>query len=241
MSSDDQYSPYAARYDEIVQENGDLLAKHIINPAIFSLLGDVQGRSIVDVCCGQGYLSRALARDGARVVGVDLSSEMLAFAKNRNATAGLPSEYIRADITQPLPLTPHFDAAICTLALEDIHDYYAAIQNVSAVLLDSAQFIISFVHPVRFHLRFPSDDYFDKETRRPRYALAQQGVKVHYWHRSLEDYARALSAAHFCIREILEPRPSPSAVMQHSVELSGREKQPSFIVLEAIKRESSAQ
>ncbi len=241
MCCNDQYSPFAARYDEIVQEDGGLLASSMINPAIFSLLGHVRGRSIIDVCCGQGYLSRALARAGARTVGIDISAEMLALATKRNAAADVPSEYIRADITQPLPLTRHFDTAVCTLAIEDIRNYHAAIQNISAVLLDNAQFIISFVHPVRFHIRFPNDDYFETETRRPRYALAQEGINVYYWHRSLEDYARALSAAHFVIREIREPRPSPSAIMQHAVELAGRDKQPSFIVLEAIKRASGVE
>ncbi len=240
MHSNDQYSPYATLYDEIVQEDGGVLAKHIINPAIFSLLGAVRGRSILDVCCGQGYLCRALTREGAKVVGVDISAEMLAFATQRNAAVGLSGAYIRADVTQPLPLTRHFDAAICTLALEDIQDYEAAIQNVSGALVDRAQFIFSLVHPLRFHTRFPGDDYFDNETRRLRYALAQQGVTVHYWHRSLEAYARALATAHFCIREIREPHPSPATVLEHPVELTGRDKEPSFIVFEAIKCDSGA-
>jgi hypothetical protein len=112
----------------------------------------------------------------------------------------------------------------------DIYDYSTAIQNISAVLLNGAQFIVSLVHPFHFH-----NDYFDKETRRLHTGLAQHGINVYYWHRPLEDYACALAVAGFYIKQIREPRPSPSALMHYPNELAGRDKQPSFIVLEAIK------
>lgn len=231
MFSIDQYSPYAPTYDGIVKDDGGVLAQSILNPCIFSLLGHIQGRSIADACCGQGYLARALARHGARVVGVDISASMLAVAKQRTMDQGLAADYVQADVTQPLPLARQFHAAICTLALMDIYDYQAAIQNISAVLFDGAQFIVSLVHPVHFH----NTDYFDTEMPRLHAGLARQGINVHYWQRPLEDYANALAAASFCIRQIKEPRPSQAAMRHYPDELAGRDRQPSFIVLQAIK------
>lgn len=50
---------------EIVEqfgEEGDLARQYLLNPALFSLLGDVRGKHILDAGCGQGYLSRLLAK-----------------------------------------------------------------------------------------------------------------------------------------------------------------------------------
>jgi SAM-dependent methyltransferase len=51
--------------------------------------GDVRGCVVVDACCGTGDLSRAFARAGARVVGVDFTPEMLRFAAPKLADARL--------------------------------------------------------------------------------------------------------------------------------------------------------
>jgi 2-polyprenyl-3-methyl-5-hydroxy-6-metoxy-1,4-benzoquinol methylase len=224
------YSPYAARYDEMVKDDGGILACSIVNPCIFSLLGDMQGRSVADVCCGQGYLAHSLARSGARVVGIDVSAELLMLAKQR--AAGLTAEFVQADVAQPLPLARRFHAAICTLALMDVYAYRAAIRNIGAILLDGGQFIASLVHPSHFR----DDDYFDTERPRLHMGLAKQGINVRYWQRPLEDYAGALAAAGFCIGQIKEPRPSPAALARYPDQLAGRDKCPSFLVLQAIKQ-----
>jgi SAM-dependent methyltransferase len=224
------YSPYAVPYDEMAKDDGGVLARCIVNPCIFSLLGDVQGLSVADVCCGQGYLAHRLARSGAHVVGVDISAELLILARQR--ARGLAAEFVQADVAHPLPLAPRFHAAICTFALMDVYAYRAAIRNIGAILLDRGQFIVSLVHPSHFG----DDDYFDTEKPRLHMALAERGIHVRYWQRPLEDYASALAAAGFCIGQIKEPRPSPAALARYPDELAGRDKRPSFLVLQAIKQ-----
>jgi hypothetical protein len=113
----------------------------------------------------------------------------------------------------------------------DVYDYRAAIRNIGAILLDGGQLIASLVHPSHFH----DDDYFDTEKPRLHMGLAERGISVHYWQRPLEDYASALAAAGFCIEQIKEPRPSPSAMARYPDHLAGRDKRPSFLVLQAIK------
>jgi SAM-dependent methyltransferase len=67
----DAYSQLSdADYDAIGPE-GDFGRRALLNPAIFRLLGDVRGQTILDAGCGNGYLSRLLADRGGTVVGVE--------------------------------------------------------------------------------------------------------------------------------------------------------------------------
>lgn len=71
-----------------------------------------QGSRILDVGCGTGRHSVELAKRGYSVTGVDLSSVMLAQAKEAAGKAGAEVEWIHADATQFKP-DRLYDAAIC--------------------------------------------------------------------------------------------------------------------------------
>ena len=51
----------------------------------YHLLGDVKGKTILDYGCGDGMNTVMLSHRGARVIGVDVSAELLALAKRRVA------------------------------------------------------------------------------------------------------------------------------------------------------------
>lgn len=71
-----------------------------------------QGIRILDMGCGTGRHSVELAKRGYSVTGVDLSSVMLAQAKEATSKAGVEVEWIHADATEFETGIP-FDAAIC--------------------------------------------------------------------------------------------------------------------------------
>jgi 2-polyprenyl-3-methyl-5-hydroxy-6-metoxy-1,4-benzoquinol methylase len=69
--------------------------------SLMGLVGDLTGKSVVDVACGDGYFTRKLRRAGAaRVLGSDISERMIELAQAddgvlrvgvRNCTpAGMP-------------------------------------------------------------------------------------------------------------------------------------------------------
>src|SRR5438093_12673712 len=73
--------------------------------ALLGLLGDVSGLRLLDLACGHGRLSRELARRGARVVGLDLSSALLDKARERERVNPLGITYVHADAASPEALT----------------------------------------------------------------------------------------------------------------------------------------
>lgn len=66
-------------------------------PNHLELLGDLRGLRVLDLACGEGFYTRLIRQAGAeRVVGVDLSAEMIALARQQEQARPLGIEYIAA-------------------------------------------------------------------------------------------------------------------------------------------------
>lgn len=72
-------------------------------------LGLVPGERVLDLACGGGRHSRALAQQDLRVVGLDLSPELLEEAARRGTPHGEPISYVRGEM-RALPFKEAFDA-----------------------------------------------------------------------------------------------------------------------------------
>ncbi|WP_341941922.1 methyltransferase domain-containing protein [Microbacterium sp. LWH10-1.2] len=101
---------------------------------------DLDGaRTVLDIATGTGLVLRALAQraDGIRLIGIDISSSMLAVAERALPVA----EWITAEATQ-LPLLPaSMDIAICVTALHIIPDVPAALDEWHRVLRPGGRLI----------------------------------------------------------------------------------------------------
>src|SRR6202795_3433966 len=79
-------------------------------------LGEAINGSVLDVACGPGILSAAIARSAREVVAFDLTPEMLKKAAQRCAAAGLDNVGFREGNTNELPFANGaFDAAVTRL------------------------------------------------------------------------------------------------------------------------------
>ncbi len=107
----DEYDRVGVRY----QESKQLPFRHFVEEhSMFGLLGDLAGRSVVDLACGDGIYARKLMRAGAgRVVGVDISPEMVALAENAEMVEPLGVRYVVADVAT-VELGEAFDVALCS-------------------------------------------------------------------------------------------------------------------------------
>lgn len=108
--------------------------------AIPSIVSQVGSNSrVLDLCCGQGNVTEALAKAGHTVTGVDFSAKMLLHARER-FPAG---DFIEAD-AQDLPFEEgSFDSVVCSFGLMHIPDQPKALSEIRRVLKPNGQFIMT--------------------------------------------------------------------------------------------------
>ena len=98
---------------------------------------------ILDLGCGTGSYTIALAKAGYGVVGVDLATEMLAVTGDKARQRGLTLPLIQAD-ARALGFDRCFDACLCRGVLNDLAgqgQVETALHSVAAVLVDGGLFL----------------------------------------------------------------------------------------------------
>ena len=104
------YDALAVDYDRFVNWEGRLQHELPFFERLFQSHGV---RDVLDAACGTGHHAIALARRGYRVVGTDLSSEMVVRARQNAAVAGVDAQFEVAGFGDAAALGEEFDAAIC--------------------------------------------------------------------------------------------------------------------------------
>jgi ubiquinone/menaquinone biosynthesis C-methylase UbiE len=234
------YDPIAEWYDALVRSS--MLAGDVVLPHVFTLLGDVQNQPICDLACGQGRLARALAQDGAQVVGVDISARLIAIAQRDEADQPLGITYIVDDAATLASLgDAQFQGVVCNLALMDIADLGAVCRTVWRILRPLGWFVFSITHPCfeapHAAWRTAPDGTISREiftyfAEGLWYSSNVQGVRgqVGANHRMLSTYLNTLSQTGFLIDRIIEPQP-----LSATVAVPGYRVIPAFMLVRCTK------
>ena len=194
-----------AAYDEVADAYSRALDPEgagLVDPVLTELLGDVAGRVVLSLTCGQGQDARLLARLGATVTGVDVSEEMLRYARRHEGDDRRIS-YVQGD-AQDLAMFADrsFDGVVCHMALMDIPGLALAIASVARVLREGGWFVFSIVHPCYGgHVEIVTDYLLDHRYRK---RVPPEWLPTHAYHRPLGTYICELARVGFRIERLVE-------------------------------------
>jgi 2-polyprenyl-3-methyl-5-hydroxy-6-metoxy-1,4-benzoquinol methylase len=207
MEKTNAYDDYAEEYAKGVAGleeagvEGDPLG---LLPRLLDLLGHLDGRTVLDAGCGEGYLSRVLSSRGARVTGIDISPRLVRMARQKDPEGTI--DYRVADLSKPLPdHEEHFDAVASRLVLNDVYDHEGFIATLSAVLKPGGRLVIAMNNPYSYVVRKHVRDYFDSGGAHLYRGMAAEGIRVHFYHRTLEEYLDAFLAGGLRLLKLVDP------------------------------------
>jgi ubiquinone/menaquinone biosynthesis C-methylase UbiE len=144
------FNDQVAAYDRWYATPLGQLVDRVEKEAVFALLPELGGRRVLEVGCGSGNISLALARRGARLVGLDVSGPMLAAAQHKARQQGLSLTWIRG-LAGSLPFAEKsFDGVISILALDFISDRPGALREMVRVLRPGGFLVLAMLN--RFSL-----------------------------------------------------------------------------------------
>ncbi len=200
-----------------VGDDGDANRRLNSDPVLWAFLGEVAGRRVLDAGCGTGYLSRQLAARGAIVTGIDVSTRMIALAREAS-----PDLDLRVDSCATLRTVDDgaVDAVVANYVAMDVPDLPATIAAFHRVLRPDGIAVLIFSHPcfpqaratvaspggkVAYHWPF---SYFESRAciDPPWKHFTSPFV---YFHRPLSTYWKAFRDAGFAVVDFDEPRVEP--------------------------------
>jgi 2-polyprenyl-3-methyl-5-hydroxy-6-metoxy-1,4-benzoquinol methylase len=195
---------YASAYQAAARLGTDVVhyAPDIPTEASLRLLGDVKGRRVLDLGSGGGQAAIALAKQGATVIGVDISAEQLAIARRLAEQDGVKVELRLGDLADlAFVQSDSVDLILSASALEYVEDIGRVFRQCHRVLKVGAPLVLSTVHPAWRVAEGRS--YFDRSP----VEVAQDGVTFTEYAHTFADLALGLARANFRVETIVEPEP----------------------------------
>lgn len=180
---------------------------------------DLDGKDVIELGCGTGYISAWLARRGARPVGIDNSSMQLATARRLQAEHGVSFPILQGNAEElPFP-DSSFDFAISEYGASIWADPYKWIPEAARVLRPGGR-LTFLVNGTIAMLCAPDDDNARATDRMLRPYFGMHRFEWPDWpsvefHLGYGDCIRLLRANGFEVEDLIEVRPAEDATKPH--------------------------
>jgi len=214
------WGPVAKWYDDYLSQGHDSYQARVVWPNLKRLLQVKAGEAILDLACGNGYFSRLLVEEKAKVTGVDVSAELIKLARQQGPAA-INYSVMSADHLG-LIANGVYDKVVCVLALQNIEKVKETVGEVARVLRPGGKFYLVINHPT---FRVPKasewgyDDAKKIQYRRLDQYLSESRVAIEMnpgrrpseptqttfsFHRPLQYYFKLLANAGFAVTHLEE-------------------------------------
>jgi ubiquinone/menaquinone biosynthesis C-methylase UbiE len=215
-----------------VRAGRDVYRDALNSPAFLAMLPPIEGLQGLDIGCGEGANTRAVARLGARMQGIDIAPTFIRHAQSAEEAEPLGIAYRVADAAA-LPFEAGaFDFATAFMSLMDMPDPGRALAEARRVLKPGGFLQFSILHPCfmpphRKVLRDAKGDawavevggYFGAvdgavqqwhfETLSTEEKASSRPFQTPRFHRTLSQWVDALGQAGLAIERLVEPCASP--------------------------------
>lgn len=237
----------AGWYDRMLAED-DSYQRKVILPNLLRLMRPAPGQTVLDLACGQGFFSAAFRKEGAAVVGADVSEELVALARFH-----APDATFHVALADKLRMISDasVDQAAIVLAVQNIENPRAAFAECARVLKAGGRLHLVINHP---SFRVPKRsawgwDAAGHQYRRVDGYLTESKAEIEMhpgrdpsarttsFHRPLQYYVKALARTGFAVANLEEwtSHKISDSGPRASEENRARKEIPLFMYIEAKK------
>lgn len=221
----------------------------MILPNLLRLVEPKRGDTIVDLACGTGYFTQALAKEGATLTGIDIGEELIAIARKAS-----PAISYHVSSAEKIALIDDNtkDKVLIVLAVQNIERPQNVFAEALRILKTGGSFHVVMNHPAFRIPKQSSWEYDDKKKvqfrRVEQYMSESTGmIEMHpgmketpttiSFHRPLQFYFKALVKAGFVVDRLEEwiSHKSSDSGPRAKAENSARKEIPLFLYLRAKK------
>ncbi len=214
-------------------------------PALFSLLPDLTGLSVLDLGCGFGEHCRGfIERGAAKVVGIDISEKMLEVAKAENSDPKIT--YLNMPMEDLDKIEGKFDLVVSSLAIHYVEDFAGVVKNIYDLLNPGGLFVYSQENPINT-CHSTGERWTRDESGKKLYVnLKNYGIEgeresvwfvdnVKKYHRMFSTIVNTLASCGFTIEKMIEPLPTDEILARYPDQEDLFHK-PDFLLVRAAKR-----
>jgi SAM-dependent methyltransferase len=217
----------ASFWVQIIREHRDKYRNELTDPAMLQTIGDPRGLDVLDAGCGEGYLSRVLARQGAVVRGIDSSKRLIEAANQENRGKELLVSFDVGRVDDLPYKDDSFDLIVANHLMNDLKDPGIAIGEFARVLRSGGRLIILMLHPCFYNKHTErnqstngliASSYFEPRSIEQNFevdGITSPAANTAWFH-PLEYYTEQLRESKFSICSLTEPHPSSDQVESDS-------------------------
>ena len=175
------------------------------------LLGDLEGKHILEIGCGGAQCGIAMAKKGAHVTGVDISEEQLKFAKTLAKKSNVNITFYRGDIKKlPQIKSASQDVVFTAWAMQYVDPLDSCFREVYRILKKNGIFILAMPHPTYHTVNYKNlklhESYF--VTGKKVEPVKWKDGTIHNfvcYERTFSEITNALITSKLIIEQVIEP------------------------------------
>lgn len=220
-------------------------------PAMYGLIPDIKGKTVLSLGCGAGTDSSYLKSLGVdKSVGIDISSEQIKLANEIHPECDFKvMDMEHLDFPDSI-----FDFAYSSLAIHYIEDWTTVFKEVYRVLKPNSYFLFSCGHPVKYAMDGVNTDTDwvnkleiakNKETKEYRITgdyIARKKLPdgfgkntITCWRKSYAEISSEIKSSGFLIEQIIDPMPTEGMKEEFLEKYKKLNKIPEFTIIRLIK------
>ena len=251
------WSKAAGWYSELLN-NGETYQKKLILPNLLRLL-DIQKKEVIlDLGCGPGFFTNEFLKNGAKIIGADISKELIQIARSNMPESRKQDAFYFVSPADSLKVLKDesTDKVTIILAIQNMENMQGVFSESGRVLKPKGKLFLVLNHPA---FRIPKESGWEWDAknkiqyRRIESYLSESKAKIQThpstssgrvpgeytlsFHRPLQSYFKALEKSGFFVQRMEEwnsnrkSKPGPRAAAENRA----RKEIPLFLFLEAVK------